>query len=66
MAEKVKACVHDLQDLDDDMTLSRSERRAVEAARLRVLEDGYLVLQLLTDRVKCCATDCLAKLIFFV
>jgi hypothetical protein len=62
----IMAEVHDLQDLDDDMTLSRSERRAVEAARLRVLEDGYLVLQLLTDQVKCCATDCLAKLIFFV
>jgi hypothetical protein len=66
MAEEVKACLHDLQDLDDDMTLSRSERRAVEAARLRVLEDGYLVLQILTDSVKYCATDCLAKLIFFV
>jgi hypothetical protein len=29
MAEEVEACLRDLQDLDDDMTLRRSERRAV-------------------------------------
>jgi hypothetical protein len=65
MAEEVEACLRGLQDLDDDMTLRRSERRAVEADRLEVCEDGHLVLQLLADWVKCCVIDFLPRCISF-